>query len=365
MNERPSYIGTGRKYIRYSKAEIDEGRDTDMIEFLGRTKGFDFKRVGNVYVCNQHDSLVIQGDRHRWCWNSQNELGLSVYDWLEKIEGMSFTEACTIIIGNNRNEATAFTKVTSAVSNGSEKEQKVLSPPEKAENADRVKAYLSQTRCIDLHIVNYCVKYDLIYQDNQYSNAVFAGYDEDHVMRFAESKSTNTFKSYRPRNVSGSDKKYSFNLSDLNEQSEKDRLYVFEAPVDLLSHATMVQISENNRAKVEGRKADVNVWKRQNRLSLSGCSDVALESYLKRHPHISKLELCLDNDDAGMNACESIIAKYGDTYDIHVHRVKGGKDYNEALQNYVAELKARQQIYGTVDNSDTAVTINNTTQRKR
>ena len=366
MNRRPSYIGTGQKYIRYTEEELEEGRRTDMIEFLGRTRGWSFKRVGKQYVGveKDHNSLVIQANRRSWCWNSHNIMGLNVYDWLEKIEGMTRKEAFTTIIGNNRNEATAFKKVSSDIKT-TEKEKKDFAPPGKSDDVKRVQAYLCQTRCLDSHIVNSCIKHELIYQDKQYGNVVFTGYDEHGVMRFAESKSTNTYKSYRPRNVSGSDKRYSFNLTDLDEKSDKSTLYVFEAPVDLLSHATIIQLAENKRAAREGRKPDDNIWKYQNRLSLSGCSDVALESYLERHPDVKRLELCLDNDDAGATACERIFEKYGDRYEIHRHLVKGGKDYNEVLQNYVAEIKARQQIYGTVDNSDSAITINNTNQRSR
>lgn len=362
--QRESYIGSGQAFVRYTDSQLDEARRTDMIDFLGRKEGFDFERTGSVYVCKQHDSLIIQPNRRNWYWNSINEKGLNVIDWLTKIDGMSVQEAFKTIIGFNGNETTAFAKTSSEYrSKASEKEEaKEFKPPGKSDSTKKVRAYLCQTRCIDPHIVNYCIKHELIYQDNQYGNAVFAGYDEDGVMRFAESKATNTFKKYRPRNVSGSDKRYSFNMSSLIDENEKDRLYVFEAPVDLLSHATLIQLAENARAEKEDRKPNVNVWKAQNRLSLSGCSSVALDSYLERNPQISKLDLCLDNDDAGRNACESIIEKYGEKYEIRIHRVKSGKDYNETLQNIVARQKSQKQIDNSKNN---AVTINNTTQRKR
>ena len=360
-NKRPSYIGTGNVFVRYSDAQMKEARQTDIIDFLKRKESFEFERTGSVYKCKQHDSLIIQSNRRNWYWNSINEKGLNVIDWLCRIDGLSLQDAYRTIIGMNGNETTAFSKAPqqSKAELNREKTQD-FSPPGKGENTNKVRAYLCTTRCIDPHIVNFCIKNDLIYQDEQYGNAVFAGYDEKGVMRFAESKSTNTFKKYRPRNVLGSDKRYSFNMSSLIEENEKDRLYVFEAPVDLLSHATMVQLVENKKAENEDRKPNVNVWKEQNRLSLSGCSLVALDSFLERNPQISKLELCLDNDDAGKNACESIIEKYGDLYEIHIHRVKGGKDYNEVLQNFVSRQK--QQI----ERSNSAVSIeNNVNQRNR
>ena len=357
------YIGSGQKYIHYTDAQMAEARRTDMIDFLKRKEGFDFDKTGSVYVCKQHDSLIIQADRQRWYWNSQNEKGLNVIDWLQKIDGYSVKEAFQIIIGMDSVETTAFTKAptqTNHTESNRDKSQ-AFSPPGKADDTKKVKAYLCSTRCIDPHIVNYCILHELIYQDSKYGNAVFLGLDESGKARFAESKCTNTYTSYRPRNVSGSDKRYSFNLSFLSDDSDKDRLYVFEAPVDALSHATMTQISENIRAKAENRKPDNNIWKRQNRLSLSGCSSVALDSYLERYPQIKKLDLCLDNDEAGIEACEKFIEKFGDKYDIHIHRVKGAKDYNECLQNFVARQKAQKQF----DNSGAVSIENNVNQRKR
>ena len=169
--------------------------------------------------------------------------------------------------------------------------------------------------------------------------------------KFAESKVTNTFYKRKPKNVSGSQKEYSFNLTYLTPESNKDTVYVFEAPVDLLSHATMYVISEKKRAERLGQKPDYDVWKKQNRLSLSGTSDVALQSYLQRYPEIKNIVLCLDNDEAGRNGIAKVNQKYADRYSITVHVPKLGKDYNETLVRYltVAEKATEQR---TVDNSE-------------
>jgi len=215
---------------------------------------------------------------------------------------------------------------------------------------------------IDSHIVSYCIKNSYIYQD-QYKNVVFVGFDDKNEAKFAESKITNTFYKRKPKNVSGSQKEFSFNLTHLTPEGNKDTVYVFEAPVDLLSHATMYVISEKKRAERLGQKPDYDVWKKQNRLSLSGTSDVALQSYLQRYPEIKNIMLCLDNDEAGRNGIAKINEKYADRYNITVHVPKLGKDYNETLVSYltVAEKATEQR---TVDNSE-EVAVTNTTQRSR
>ncbi|WP_419078099.1 toprim domain-containing protein, partial [Ruminococcus sp.] len=194
-------------------------------------------------------------------------------------------------------------------------------------------------------------------------NVVFVGFDDKNEAKFAESKVTNTFYKRKPKNVSGSQKEYSFNLTYLTPESNKDTVYVFEAPVDLLSHATMYVISEKKRAERLGQKPDYDVWKKQNRLSLSGTSDVALQSYLQRYPEIKNIVLCLDNDEAGRNGIAKVNQKYADRYSITVHVPKLGKDYNETLVRYltVAEKATEQR---TVDNSE-EVAVTNTTQRSR
>ena len=112
-----------------------------------------------------------------------------------------------------------------------------------------------------------------------------------------------------------------------------------------------------------GQKPDYDVWKKQNRLSLSGTSDVALQSYLQRYPEIKNIVLCLDNDEAGRNGIAKVNQKYADRYSITVHVPKLGKDYNETLVRYltVAEKATEQR---TVDNSE-EVAVTNTTQRSR
>lgn len=358
MAIRREYIGSGKKFVRFSPEEMAEARQTDMLDFLARKEGFSFKRTGSVYICREHDSLVVQGDRQRWYWNSQNQRGLNCIDWLVKIDGYSLRDAFETIISLSGNIETQFNKALETV----EEEPKEFSLPQKNQDTNKnAKAYLMYTRKIDPHIVNYCFKAGYIYQD-VYNNVVFIGYDESKTPKFAERKTTNTYIKQKPRNVLNSRKEYSFNLTYLTEKSSRDTVYVFEAPVDLLSHATMYAINEQNRAKACNDTPDNNLWKYQNRLSLSGTSDVALESYLQRYPEIRNIVLCLDNDEAGRKGIQKIHEKYADRYNISVHIPKSGKDYNEMLVSY-ADMHGKKQA-DTVDNSE-ELAVSNKNQRSR
>jgi hypothetical protein len=235
--------------------------------------------------------------------------------------------------------------------------------PEKLDGAFvRSAAYLTKTRGIDRAIVDFAMKNKLIYEDKNH-NVVFVGYDENNEIKFAEAKLTNTFmaaavdengkKKFHPKNVKGSDKRYSFNIPADTEKYPNSAgiLYVFEAPVDLLSHCTLTLMNERIRAKHEGNKPNLSCWQNVNRLSLSGCSGVALESYLERNPQIHKIVFALDYDNAGIKAAQSMEERFSEKgYSCSKIRPLKGKDFNEYLQITLLE---REKQNTNQNNQDT------------
>ena len=96
--------------------------------------------------------------------------------------------------------------------------------------------------------------------------------------------------------------------------SESATLHIFESPIDAMSHASMT-----------------DDWKSQNRLSLSGTSDLALAQYLETHPNTKRLVFYLDNDTAGREAAKSLAEKYT-ARDFYTEiQIPTGKDFNEDL----------------------------------
>ena len=85
-------------YRKFTEEELERARDTNMLDFLS-SKGYSFKPSGKGYKCKEHDSLVINGDCHRWYWNSCAMGGHSAIDFCIKIEGMTFPEALHHILG--------------------------------------------------------------------------------------------------------------------------------------------------------------------------------------------------------------------------------------------------------------------------
>ena len=99
-----------------------------------------------------------------------------------------------------------------------------------------------------------------IYEEAAHHNAVFVGRDEDGAPRYAHQRGT--AGSFR-LDVKGSDKAFNFCY-----RGEGERLFVFEAPIDLLSFLCLF-------------KKD---WQKQSYLSLGGVGEKALLRFLSDRP---------------------------------------------------------------------------------
>ena len=111
--------------------------------------------------------------------------------------------------------------------------------------------------------------------------AVFVGKDEHGTVRHAHKRSVNSAGPGFKRNVTGCDARYSFHYTGTS-----DRLYVFEAPVDLLSFLTLYQKD----------------WQTHSYAALCGTSEHAMLWMLEQNPNIRNVLLCLDHDAAGIEA---------------------------------------------------------------
>lgn len=308
--------------MTYTETQKSQARGTDIIDFLSTFEGLSFKCKGNGYSCVEHDSLYIKADRRGWYWNSQNTGGSSAIDYCEKIKQMSFPQALQMLVGDAAEIIKSNTLQTPEL-----KKSQEFSLPEKIDGQySRAYAYLNKSRKIDSCIISKLMHEKKIYQDNN-NNVIFVGYDEHDKAKFACRRGTLSDKSFRG-DCSGSDKKYSFNIKGTN----KEKLYVFESPIDLLSHATLVNKAVKNN----------NAWLVHNRLSLAGTTDVALEHYVKLNTNIKELIFCLDNDEAGQKATAEHMKKYNEKgYKVSAITPKN-KDLNEDLIEHMKKSEVKR-----------------------
>ena len=277
---------------------VEQARSTDVLAFLENRYGFTFAQRGGVYRCRQHPSLAVKGDRLSWYWHSKGSGGHGVLDYLMKIEAMPFRQAV---------ESVAHIPAAALVSAKSQPDKRLILP-EKAGIPLRLYDYLCHKRGIDAGIVGALLDEGIIYEDRR-GNVVFVGYDEQGAARFVSLRGTYGGQQFR-MDCAGSDKRYGFHMT----YSQSERLYIFESPIDAMSHASLE-----------------SEWRRDNRLSLAGTSDTALPQYLEAHPQTKELVLCLDNDPSGREASVAIARKYtGQGYRTRIE-LPQSKDYNQDL----------------------------------
>lgn len=323
---------------RLSKDDIERARNIDTVNLISQRTGWSFVRTGSEWHCRQHDSLVVWRDRKGWNWYSQGKEGKSALDYLMTIEGLGFQDAvCEIVTPEHTYSPPKQTEIF-------EKPKELQLPP-KAKNNIEVVQYLVNTRCIDNIIVQRCLNEGIIYQDER-NNCVFVGRDTlTGEPKYAARRGTYTKAdgSAFKRECAGSNKSYGFVLEGA-EGAYQEHVFVFEAPIDALSHATL------NIEKAKGMHRDnwQTSWLNHSRLALGGTADNALRRYLEVHPRIKTISFCLDNDNAGKTASEKYRQLYADKgYKVNVYYVPEGygKDYNEYLCKFteIRNQRLRQQ----------------------
>lgn len=139
-------------------------------------------------------------------------------------------------------------------------EQKEFKLPERADTMKHLFAYLTKTRFLSAGIVQSFVKNKLIYQEKTHNNIVFVGTDTDGTPKMASMKSPNPSYSKFKQTVAGSDTNYCFSF-----RGKGEKLFVFEAAIDLLSYLTLYP--EN--------------WWEQNYIALDGLSRKPLLRFLE------------------------------------------------------------------------------------
>ena len=143
----------------------------------------------------------------------------------------------------------------------------------------------------------------------EYHNAVFVGTDVEGVPRHAHKRSANSYGKAFRLNVEGSDPRYSFHYVGTGRS-----LYVFEAPIDMLSFITLYP--EN--------------WQRHSYVACCGTSIQPVLQMLEQAPQLGTILLCLDNDEAGHQASRRMREQLDAHYSVE-RLIPENKDWNDDL----------------------------------
>lgn len=277
------------KYIEPSL--LEKAKSIDLVTYFRTYIPNELVRASpNEYTTKSHDSLRMSNGLWNWC--SRGFGGKNAIDFIMKTRNLSFINATHLLLEQMNIKKPIITNEPL------KSKEKHIIIPEKNSASNNVFSYL-KSRGIDEEIIKKCIENNLIYEEKYYHNAVFVGYDEQKNIRYAGCRSTNekTFKA----DATGSDKTYSFRLES---KIKTDTIYIFEGAIDALSYATLFKIYGQN-------------YEEKTLISLAGvyqpASDIsqskvpiAIQKYLDKHPETKKIYLCLDNDEAGINASKAL-----------------------------------------------------------
>lgn len=289
-------------YVYFTEEQKRRANQVDLEDFLSR-QGEKLLRSGREKRLSSDHSITVRGNR--W-YDHATEKGGYPIDFVKMFYGQSFPDAVTMLLGGEQGQ-------TYHESRKAEPEPpKPFLLPKANPDMRRVFAYLTGTRCLDQRVVKAFVKAKMIYEDAAYHNAVFVGYDLDGVPRHAHKRGTYTKGEPFKKNVDGCDPRYSFHWG-----GKSDMVYVFEAPIDLLSFISLYQKD----------------WRMHSYVALCGVAEHALLQLLSDASQVKRIALCLDNDKAGIQARERIkqsLAErgYRDVFPLFSQQ----KDWNEDLQ---------------------------------
>ncbi len=306
----------------FSREQIDIAKNTNLVDLLQRN-GEQLKRSGSEYEWKDGTQKVTI--RNNVFFHQYERVGGSAIEFCEKFYGMNFAQAVSYLLGQQGQSPTP--SEYSSIKNTS-----YYSPPPKYEsgnfilppkNADmkRAYAYLLSGRKLDKNVVNTFIKAGMIYESAVHHNVVFVGYDKDGNARHASKRGTATKSTYKG-NVEHSVPEYSFHWNGTS-----NRLFLFEAPIDMLSFISMHQKN----------------WEKQSFAACCSVSDKVLFQCLQDNPSITEVYLCLDNDEAGQAAEKRMTEKLkAMEREINVnYLIPTYKDWNEDLQALVGGGEAQ------------------------
>ena len=371
---------------------IERAKNTDMIALLESEEGFSFKSTygEREFKCIEHNSLVVNGNRRRWYWNSRQVGGNNAIDYLVKIRGMNFRDAVLHLVGDR--EQTAYMPIRKAVTENVSvsKPVRFVLPeqahfPDGRRNYSNIIAYLNKGRGIDMNIINTLIASGQIYQGVQYNGLHIVGYNDEGMAfyRFNDNRdwvdyrlqtlrasptATDTYQAEAVsskyvdkillkdntkifknnlvvstgKNTQGEISYAAFRIASTNyrfrgEVAGSDKASGFLIESESMNDCVYVfesfidAMSHANLYNIKYGNKDA--WKLHNRLALGGTADTALMELLKRKPNIRNICLCLDNDSAGHTAAKEIAGKLRSMGYVNIYeRYSNEKDYNDELK---------------------------------
>ena len=286
-------------YIHFTEEQKQRAAAVDLEEFL-RCRGEKLLSSGREKRLASDHSVTVRGNE--WYDHAEEQGGHAV-SFVQRFYGLSYPDAVMMLLGGE------LGAVYPSAEGRTEKPAKPFALPPANKDMRRVFAYLIKHRGIARDVVAHFAKAGLLYEDAEYHNAVFVGTDAEGVPRHAHKRSANSYGKAFRLNVEGSDPRYSFHHIGTDRS-----LYVFEAPIDMLSYITLYPED----------------WQRHSYVACCGTSIQPVLQMLEQTPQLDTVLLCLDNDEAGHQASRRMREQLETHYSVE-RLISENKDWNDDL----------------------------------
>lgn len=292
-------------YIHFTEEQKERAATVDLEYFL-RQRGEKLLSSGRDKRLASDHSVTIRGCQ--W-FDHDSRQGGNAISFVRFFYNRTYPEAVTMLLD----------EMYPCAPKATEAPPMPFALPPVNSDMRRVYAYLVKHRNIARDVVAHFARKKLLYEDAKYHNAVFVGTDETGVPRHAHKRSTNSSGKAFRLNVEGCDPRYTF-----HHMGTDGSLYVFEAPIDMLSYITL-------------HPSD---WQRHSYVACCGTSIQPVEKMLERIPQPNTVLLCLDNDEAGHAASQRMKTQLEENYTVE-RLTPERKDWNDDL---TAQTQPRNEV---------------------
>lgn len=289
------------------REEVDKIKQLSIVDFCDK-QGIELKKSGRYYSLKEHDSLVIDTQKNNFVWNSRQKNG-DIINFVQEYYNVDFKKAIEIITNKDIKEITS--------SAYKEYQEKTITPEEIKKSFDsdlvrnkdmrRVYAYLTKTRNISAETVNEFVSKGLIIEDERH-NLTFKMKDKEDNIIGVVKKETGYIK-LNYINTHSDIKGFSF----VTKGKNPDKLFFFEAPLDLMSFYEMNKDKLKNSILV----------------SMQGLKHNCIIENMKYYG-INDISVCVDNDDGGKKFINFIKEEFKDNNPKFF--IPKSKDWNEDIK---------------------------------
>ena len=308
-------------YVHFTDEQKYRANNVDLADFLSR-QGEKLIASGREKRLASDHSITVRGNE--WYDHAVEKGGYAI-DFVRRFYDLSFPEAVTMLLGGEQG------KVYEPAGKKKQEPKKPFALPAAHTDMRRAYVYLVKTRLIDREVVSFFAKQKLLYEScekskddtKEYHNAVFVGLDEYGVARHAHKRGLYTEGKGFKGNVDSCNPAYSF-----HHIGKSNQLYVFEAPIDLLSFVSL-------------HSQD---WQNHSYVALCGVGGQAMMKMLELNPQLQEVSLCLDNDEAGHKASERLKNQLVESGYQSNRLISQEKDWNEDLEALHSQQSQQPQL---------------------